>query len=54
MAAGFALFFLGHLLFFLGHEAGRGRQGIGDILTLVGIVLLVQVLPAPPSRSRGD
>jgi hypothetical protein len=49
--AGFALFFLGHLLFYTSHEVGRGRQGIGDILTLVGIVILVQVLPPAP---RGD
>jgi len=48
VAAGFALFFLGHLLYFLNHDPGRGRQGIGDIVTLVGIVLLVQVLPPAP------
>lgn len=53
VATGFALFFLGHLLYFTSHETGHGRQGIGDILTLVGIILLVQVLPplssvAPP------
>ncbi len=51
VAAGFALFFLGHLLFFLRHQAGQGRTGIGDILAVVGIVLLVQVLPTPP-RAR--
>ena len=50
VAAGFSLFFVGHLLYFTGHEAGRGHQGIGDVLTLVGILLLVQVLPAAPRK----
>lgn len=45
VALGFLLFFIGHLTFFLAHRPGRGREGIGDILTLVGIILLVQVLP---------
>lgn len=45
VALGFLLFFIGHLVFFLEHRPGRGRQGIGDVLTLVGIALLVQVLP---------
>ncbi len=45
VAIGFALFFLGHLMFFLAHRPGEGRQGIGDVLALVGIILLVEVLP---------
>ena len=45
VALGFLLFFVGHFLFFLAHQPGTGRSGIGDILGLVGIVLLVQALP---------
>lgn len=45
VALGFGLFFLGHLMFFLAHRPGQGRHGIGDILSLVGILLLVQMLP---------
>ncbi|MEA3143157.1 MAG: hypothetical protein QOG31_481 [Thermoplasmata archaeon] len=45
VALGFLLFFVGHFLFFLSHQPGMGRSGIGDILGLVGIVLLVQALP---------
>ena len=45
VAIGFLLFFIGHFLFYLAHQPGMGRTGIGDILGLVGIVLLVQVLP---------
>jgi hypothetical protein len=45
VALGFLLFFVGHFLFFLSHQPGMGRTGIGDILGLVGIVLLVQALP---------
>lgn len=45
VALGFLLFFIGHLVFFLAHRPGQTRQGIGDVLTLVGIALLVQVLP---------
>lgn len=45
VALGFLLFFLGHLLFYLSHRPGYARTGLGDVLGLVGIVLLVQVLP---------
>lgn len=45
VALGFLLFFMGHLLFFLNHRPGFARTGIGDVLGLVGIILLVQVLP---------
>ena len=45
VALGFLLFFIGHFLFYLAHQPGMGHSGIGDILGLVGIVLLVQVLP---------
>ena len=44
-ALGFGLFFVGHLLFYLSHEPGYARTGLGDVLGLVGIVLLVQLLP---------
>lgn len=47
VAAGFLLFFLGHLSFFLFHDPGAGRTPLGDVLALVGIVLLVQLLPRP-------
>ncbi|MES2155215.1 MAG: hypothetical protein V4510_08785 [bacterium] len=47
VAIGFFLFFAGHLLFTLLHQPGMGRTGMGDVLGLVGIVLLVQVLPGP-------
>lgn len=45
VAIGFFLFFVSHLLFYLIHQPGMGRTSIGDVLGLVGIVLLVQVLP---------
>lgn len=45
VALGFGLFFIGHLLFFIQHRPGAGRTGIGDVVSLVGIVLLVQMLP---------
>lgn len=45
VALGFLLFFIGHFLFYLSHQPGMGRTGFGDILGLVGIVLLVQALP---------
>ena len=47
VAAGFLLFFLGHLSFFIFHDPGAGRTPLGDVLALVGIVLLVQLLPRP-------
>ena len=47
VAAGFMLFFLGHLSFFLFHDPGAGRTPLGDVFALVGIVLLVQLLPRP-------
>lgn len=45
VALGFLLFFLSHLVVYLGHQPGMGRTGVGDVLALVGVVLLVQVLP---------
>lgn len=45
VAAGFFLFFVGHAVFFVAHRPGETRAVTGDVLTLVGIVLLVQVLP---------
>lgn len=47
VAAGFLLFFLGHLGFFLFHHPGAARTPLGDVVALVGIVLLVQLLPRP-------
>lgn len=47
VAAGFLLFFLGHLSFFLFHQPGTARPPLGDIFALVGIVLLVRLLPRP-------
>lgn len=45
VAIGFLLFFVGHLLFYVQHRPGAGRSAIGDVIALVGIVLLVQMLP---------
>lgn len=47
VAAGFLLFFLGHLSFFVFHHPGATRNPLGDIFALVGIVLLVRLLPRP-------
>jgi hypothetical protein len=47
VAAGFLLFFLGHLGFFLLHHPGGARSPLGDIFALVGILLLVRLLPRP-------
>lgn len=47
VAAGFLLFFLGHLSYFLFHHPGAARTPLGDVLSLVGIALLVQLLPRP-------
>lgn len=47
VAAGFFLFFFGHLTFFLFHDPDVGRNPLGDVFALVGIVLLVQLLPRP-------
>lgn len=47
VAAGFLLFFVGHLSFFLYYYAGGGRTPIGDMFALIGLVLLVQLLPRP-------
>ena len=47
VAAGFLLFFIGHLSYFLLHQPGATRNPLGDILALVGIVLLVRLLPRP-------
>jgi hypothetical protein len=47
VAAGFLLFFLGHLTFFLLYHPGGPRTLLGDVLALVGIALLVQLLPRP-------
>lgn len=47
VAMGFFLFFLGHLSFFLLYHPAGVRTPLGDVLSLVGIVLLVQLLPRP-------
>lgn len=47
VAAGFLLFFLGHLTFFLFYHPAGIRTPLGDVLALVGIALLVQLLPRP-------
>lgn len=47
VAAGFLLFFVGHLTFFLFHHPGATRNPLGDVFALVGIVLLVRLLPRP-------
>lgn len=47
VAAGFLLFSLGHLTYFVYYQPGAGRNPLGDIFALVGIVLLVRLLPRP-------
>lgn len=47
VAAGFFLFFIGHLSFFLFYHPGAARTPIGDVFALVGIVVLVRLLPRP-------
>lgn len=47
VAAGFLLFFMGHLSFFLFHLPGGAGILLGNMFALVGIVLLVQLLPRP-------
>ena len=47
VAAGFLLFFIGHLGFFLFHEPASARAPFGDVFALVGLVLLVRLLPRP-------
>lgn len=47
VAAGFSLFFFGQLTYFVFHSPGSVRTPLGDVLALVGIVLLVQLLPRP-------
>lgn len=47
VAAGFALFFLGHLSFFVLYHPAGVRTPIGDVLSLVGLVILVRLLPRP-------
>lgn len=47
VTVGFFLFFVGHLSYFLLHHPGATRNPLGDILALVGIVLLVRLLPRP-------
>ncbi len=47
VAAGFGLFFLGQFLVFVLRVPGAARGMLGDILLLIGIVLLVQILPRP-------
>lgn len=47
VAAGFLLFFTGHLSFFLFHLPGGAGILLGNMFALVGIVLLVQLLPRP-------
>jgi hypothetical protein len=45
VAMGFLLFFAGHLVLSVLHQPGMGHAALGDVLNLVGLVLLVQVLP---------
>lgn len=45
VALGFLLFFAANLVIYLAHEPGWGHDRLGDVLGLVGIVLLVQALP---------
>lgn len=47
VAAGFLLFALGHLSFLVFYRPGGARSPIGDVLSLLGIVLLVRLLPRP-------
>lgn len=47
VAAGFLLFFAGHLSFFVLHHPGAARTPLGDIFALVGIALLVALVPRP-------
>ncbi len=55
VAAGFALFFLGHLLFYLLRDPSGPRPMIGEVLALAGSIVLVTALPkahAPAPRHR--
>ena len=45
IAAGFSLFFLGHLSFFLFYHPVAARNPLGDAAALIGVVLLVRLLP---------
>ena len=47
VAAGFLLFFIGHLIFFLFHDPGGTGIPLGGLFALAGLVLLVRLLPRP-------
>lgn len=47
VATGFLLFFLGHLSFFVFYHPGVARTPLGDVLALIGVILLVRLLPRP-------
>ena len=47
VAIGFGLFFLGHLSILILHQPGGARTPLGDLITLVGLVVLVRLLPRP-------
>lgn len=47
VAAGFLLFFAGHLGYFLFHEPAVARTPLGDLAALLGLILLVRLLPRP-------
>jgi hypothetical protein len=47
VAAGFLLFFLGHLSFLVFYHPVAVRTPLGDVLAFVGVVLLVRLLPRP-------
>lgn len=49
-AVGFLLFFVSHTLFWLLHVPRGPRPLWGELLELVGVLLLVGVLPAPRGR----
>ena len=47
VAIGFLLFFIGHLTVLLFHHPGGARTPLGDLLALIGLVVLVRLLPRP-------
>lgn len=47
VATGFVLFFLGHLSFLLLYHPMGTRTPIGDVLSLVALLILVRLLPRP-------
>lgn len=47
VATGFLLFFLGHMSFLVFYHPGVARTPLGDVLALIGVILLVRLLPRP-------